>query len=128
MRSMHPCLKDQRPIFPLSQHWLAKNGYVEKRHLRCNWALRQHHILQCSTRTRTMWFHQKIHADRWESKNAIYQLMDNYTLFYFDFIKKIRIKTNTTGLPTWTQPYTTVGQAGHLNVSAYSISSRLKQH
>lgn len=63
-----------------------------------------------------------------KSKNAIYQLMDNYTLFYFDFIKKIRIKTNTTGLPTWTQPYTTVGQAGHLNVSAYSISSRLKQH
>lgn len=23
-----------------------------------------------------------------KSKNAIYQLMDNYTLFYFDFIKK----------------------------------------
>lgn len=60
-----------------------------------------------------------------KSKNAIYQLMDNYTLFYFDFIKR---KTNTTGLPTSTQPYTMVGLAGHLSVSAYSISDRLKQH
>ena len=42
--------------------------------------------------------------------------------------RKIRIKTNTTGLPTSTQPYTMVGLAGHLSVSAYSISDRLKQH
>ena len=44
--------------------------------------------------------YKKVYAYREKSKNAIYQLMDNYTLFYFDFIQKNTNQDEHFGQPT----------------------------
>lgn len=72
-------------------------------------------------------FIRKFTAIGKKTKDATFQLIDNYTLFYFDFISENTNGDEHFGLHPQVHPSITVGQEEHSSVSACSTSTRSRQ-